>query len=170
MVRVQDLPTSDPLGVGGLLTDAYRLARLTAIGAFQETSLLDALLASALESLYALGQRREFDGPASRRLAFRELGLAIGLHVVELVEAEMGAAPGRFGHSTCIRSRLEGLARYGLVGSDIESFWLRPEHQQDASWLEHRDINEVMLATCLVPEGYLVDADDEARVDVRAAT
>jgi hypothetical protein len=43
-----------------------------------------------------------------------------------------------------------------LLGSAIQSFWLDPEHQRGRTWSEHRDINEVMLATSLIPEGYLV--------------
>jgi hypothetical protein len=149
------------------LSDAYRVARLTAIGVLPEAPLLDALLASALEGLYGLTGRQDFDGPSARRIAFRELGLAIGLHAVDLVEAEVDAVPARFAGVARIRSRLEGLKRYELLGSSIESFWLRPEHRRDTTWLEHRDINGVMLATCLAPEGYLMDADDEARLEPR---
>jgi hypothetical protein len=47
------------------------------------------------------------------------------------------------------------LARHQPVRDELEAFWLRPEHRQIALWLEHQDINDVMLATCLVPEGYL---------------
>ncbi len=35
----------------------------------------------------------------------------------------------------------------------IESFWI--SHREDAGWAEHRDINDVMLATSLLPRGYL---------------
>jgi hypothetical protein len=38
----------------------------------------------------------------------------------------------------------------------IESFWLEPENRQRGSWKEHEDINAVMLATSLAPEGYLL--------------
>jgi hypothetical protein len=34
--------------------------------------------------------------------------------------------------------------------------WFDAEHQQPRTWSEHRDINEVMLATSLVPEGFLI--------------
>jgi hypothetical protein len=37
----------------------------------------------------------------------------------------------------------------------IESFWEQPEHQTVDSWTEHEDINAVMLATSLLPDGYL---------------
>jgi hypothetical protein len=41
------------------------------------------------------------------------------------------------------------------LGSEIKSFWLDPEHRETHLWAEHRDINEVMLATSLVPAGFL---------------
>jgi hypothetical protein len=51
---------------------------------------------------------------------------------------------------------LEQLSRYAPVRAAIESFWLIPEHRRGRSWLDHEDINEVMLSTSLVPEGFLV--------------
>ena len=40
-------------------------------------------------------------------------------------------------------------------GREIEAFWLQPEHRGVDSWLEHANINDVMLATSLQPEGFL---------------
>ena len=37
----------------------------------------------------------------------------------------------------------------------IEDFWIVPANQRTPAWVEHRDINEVMLATSLLPDGYL---------------
>jgi hypothetical protein len=37
----------------------------------------------------------------------------------------------------------------------IESFWVDPAHQAVESWTEHEDINTVMLATSILPDGYL---------------
>ena len=42
------------------------------------------------------------------------------------------------------------------VGSELVSFWCDREHQQTRAWSEHRDINEVMLATSPLPEAFLV--------------
>ena len=33
---------------------------------------------------------------------------------------------------------------------------MHPAHRDTESWREHEDINEVMLATSLAPEGFLV--------------
>lgn len=121
--------SSDPLGLGGLLIGACQLARS------QEQPLLLRQLLQALRSglsHYLLD--RELERPASRRLAFRELGLSIGLHGVPQLPT---------GYD---------LELYEKVGAAIESFWLRPQHQQVPTWQEHRDINEVMLATSLAPD------------------
>jgi hypothetical protein len=167
--HARDLSTVDPLGLGGLLVDAYRVARLTSLGSMQDDSLLEVLLGSALEGLYALTERRVFDASGSQRVAFRELGLTLGLQAVPFIEAEVDAHPSRFVRSVETHSRLHGLARYGTLAQDILSFWLLPEHRRPPSYTGHLDINEVMLATCLLPIGYLIDESDEHRLGVRVA-
>ena len=37
----------------------------------------------------------------------------------------------------------------------IEETWLEPGNRELRSWTDHRDINAVMLATSLAPDGYL---------------
>jgi hypothetical protein len=135
MIEGQDWTTADPLGLGGLLTDASRVAQLMHLGAFAGGDLLEALLTAALQGLSHYAREDDLRHPASRRLAFRELGLAIGLSAVE---------------------RIEALTPYVTLGSEIKSFWLDPEHRETRTWSEHRDINEVMLATSLVPAGLVV--------------
>jgi hypothetical protein len=54
-----------------------------------------------------------------------------------------------------LRALLEGLAPAVELGPAIVSYWLVPAHQRARTWSEHRDINEVMLATSLVPDGFL---------------
>ncbi len=56
---------------------------------------------------------------------------------------------------TAGRARLAVLSPYLPLRTAIEDFWLRPEHRRTASWLEHADINDVMLATSLAPDGFL---------------
>ena len=131
MVRATALETSDPLGVGGLLFDAARLAQLGA-----RDGLFSEVVAASRSGLRAFTRQNNLSAPASRRLAFRELGLAIGLHAAsELGDAEV--------------------ARYAPLGAEIEAFWSQPENRANATWSEHADINEVMLATCLAPDGFL---------------
>jgi hypothetical protein len=125
------------------------VAQLGREGAVREAHLLERLLAAAragLEDYAVSGQLRE---PAEYRLAFRELGLAIGLEGVALLaQKSSGANPAERRQIDALLSRLP-------LGDDIESFWRNPEHRASSTWTEHRDINEVMLATRLLPEGML---------------
>jgi hypothetical protein len=149
MLSGTDLTTADPLGLGGLLSDACRVAQLVQQGALPDDRLLDALLGAALSGLRYWAQQDELAAPASRRLAFRELGLAIGLRGIEWMARKPagGTAP---------NAPLAALGRYVPLGTEIVSFWAEPARHEDRTWSEHRDINEVMLATALAPEGFLV--------------
>jgi hypothetical protein len=117
--------------------------------------LLDGLLAAALDGLVHYLRLDDLRQPASRRLAFRELGLAIGLSAIELIARDVPLMSLDAVVGPRIRERLTVLRRYAALGSELESFWLDPEQQRFESWSEHRDINEVMLATRLVPLGFL---------------
>jgi hypothetical protein len=147
MVDPRGLATQDPLGLGGLLGDAYRLAQLEQHGAGSH-GLVEPLLAAALVGLRHYMEQQDLRMPARRRLAFRELGLAIGLAAIE-GDAWRGASRGA-------RTRVDELARYLPLRAEIDAFWLQPEHRQVDSWLEHANISDVMLATSLRPEGFLV--------------
>lgn len=46
----------------------------------------------------------------------------------------------------------------------IEAAWRDPEQQHNTTWIELRDINEVMLATSLVPDGFLVLLPNEESI------
>jgi len=151
-----DWATADPLGLGGLLMDACRVEQLEPSEAFSQDELFERLLSAALVGLQSSGLQSELRRPAATRPAFRELGLAIGLQAVErmwkAVEEQRGSSRG----SPETRALLEDLMRYVSIRGEIEGFWLEPEHRRVETWTEHRDINEVMLATSLVSEGCLV--------------
>jgi hypothetical protein len=91
-------------------------------------------------------------------ISARELGLAIGLHALEVMKVRSGLRSALVG-SARRESSLRGLLDHVPLASAIESNWLDPVHQNTQAWREHRDINEVMLATSLVPEGCLVIAE-----------
>jgi len=146
MIDPTGLATQDPLGLGGLLGDAHRLAQLEQHGA-SGLGLVEPLLAAALVGLRHYVQQPDLHLSARRRLAFRELGLAIGLAAIER-DSWNGATRGA-------RTCLDELARYLPLRARIQAFWLQPEHRQVDTWLEHANINDVMLATCLRPEGLL---------------
>jgi hypothetical protein len=156
MIVADDLGTADPLGIGGLLIDAYRVKQLPRQGAVMDPHLLETLLVASLAGLQYYATSGELEPPAGHRLAFRELGLAIGLHAVRLMGEAVNRDPTQSSMTTGERLLLRKLMQYMPVGEKIESFWRTPEHRRSLTWSEHRDINEVMLATSLVPEGFLV--------------
>lgn len=160
MVDARSLPTGDPLGLGGLLTDAHRVAQLTRGEALAGDGLLEGLLTASLVGLSHYSRRGDLRLPAERRLAFRELGLAIGLAAAESLRARAQVDPGHFHGGSELSASLAELERYSSLRGEIEAFWMKPEHRETALWLEHRNINDVMLATSLAPEGFLGLPDD----------
>jgi len=54
-----------------------------------------------------------------------------------------------------LHSRIENLMQHVVLGEQIERFWLERNNRETDVWTEHRDINMVMLATSLIPDGYL---------------
>jgi hypothetical protein len=160
MTRDNDLRSIDPLGVGGLLTDALRVAQLLPHSPLVSDGLLDLILRTVQFGLDHYARNPGLQLPASRRLAFRELGLAIGLKALDLIEqASSQALTQQEGAATRVdKMRIErtliALSAYRSLRLQIESFWLDPRNRSSQGWLAHQDINEVMLATCLAPEGF----------------
>ncbi len=162
-------PTADPLGIGGLLADAAWTAQLVAAGAFDAPLLLPRLLESALPGLQHLRAVSELEGDPARRLPFRELGLAIGLEALGVVDLALQAAPDRFAERERTKRMLRSLQEHLPFGAALRAFWLEPRNQRAPTWSDHLDINAVMLATSLVPEGYLVLRAPEPSPDGAAA-
>ncbi len=151
----KDWATGDPLGIGGLLADTYRLAQLIAAGNLEQTGLMEGLLLASLQGLESFKRTHSLTIPADHRLAFRELGLAIGLRGVERLKGLIEKNPEHFGIKGPVLSRIERLMPYTPLGGFIENFWLNCKNQEAGTWIEHRDINMVMLATALAPDGFL---------------
>ena len=148
--------TDDPLGIGGLLDDACKVAQLILQGRGEHAALLETLLESAQLGLGSYVRDNPVQLPAEHRLAFRELGLAIGLRAVEKVRGWVEDNPDLFNKRPSLRLQLEILQRYVPLGETIEEFWCDPSHRAATSWTAHGDINMVMLATSLAPDGYLL--------------
>ena len=148
MIDPGSLATSDPLGIGGLLIDSYRLSELVRTGTRRlDSRLLESLLASAYHGLRHYTQNADLTAPANLRLGFRELGLVIGLTALGLIDrATLSPAAQRH----CV-----DLDRVGKVRRDIEEFWIYQDNRESQAWVDHQDINEVMLATSLIPDGFL---------------
>lgn len=132
MIDPQSLATGDALGIGGLLVDAYRLTQLG-----RDQPLRDAALDAARVGLEHYLRQPDLRLSAGHRLAFRELGLAIGLAAADA----MGAP---------------GFSRFLHVRDEITQFWLADEHRRSRTYRGHEDISDVMLATSLEPDGFLV--------------
>ena len=156
MIEEGGWATTDPLGIGGLLIDAYRVDGLLRQGAVSDDHLLQTLLLASLAGLQYYSHSGDLRLPAEHRLAFRELGLAIGLHAVELMWQSANSEATRGSARAEVRARLQALTQYAPIRDEIESFWRDPEHRRASTWSEHHDINEVMLATSLAPDGFLI--------------
>lgn len=147
--------TDDPLGLGSLLSDAYSVAQLMAKGYFLSNNLLLILLDIAAEGLEAFVAQASLEDPADYRLPFREIGLSIGLEGIKRLAAFVKQNPTVFERVPEIEPGIKALLRHIALAETIERYWLDPEHQKVKTWTEHRDINMVMLATSLSPDGYL---------------
>jgi len=155
MCKGKNWATDDPLGIGGLLTDASKVGQLIVIDQCKCPKLLEDLLDSSLEGLSFYVREGPLRLPAGYRLAFRELGLSIGLQAVERLKGLIIEHAGLFERATPLLSRLERLSRYAPLREEIEKFWLNRTNRKADTWTDHRDINMVMLATSLAPDGYL---------------
>jgi hypothetical protein len=124
-----------------MLVAAFELHQLPSNDRFDK-ELIDLLLKSSLKGLDYYDRSGQLDLPAASRLAFRELGLSIGLHAIERMDSKIHPA-------------VKDVKDYASLAGRIEEFWLDPKHQGTGRWKEHMDINEVMLATSLDPEGFL---------------
>ena len=152
MAEAMPLRTDDPLGMGGLLADAARTAQLVAYNGLPLAGLLRALLEAAGEGIavYTAGAALRY--PAQYRLAFRELGLGIGLHGLSLIDALNAGVL----DNAVLAGQLDGLRAFAPLAEALETFWLREAHQNVPTWREHEDINAVMLATSLLPDRFLM--------------
>lgn len=148
--------TNDPLGIGGLLSDAFRLAQLIISSNLRESERLASLLRDAEVGVEAFVRSHPLNASADYRLAFRELGLSIGLHAIVKMQRFIEQHLEKFSNPQALQVSLSGLARFLPLIESIERFWLEPNNQQSHTWTGHRDINSVMLATSLAPEGFLV--------------
>ena len=147
--------TQDSLGLGGLLSDAYRLAQLITKQHLNENVRLELMFNDIDISLQAFVQQNQLNLPAEHRLAFRELGLAIGVQGIDRMQQLVKQNTGCFDNFSQISEDLMELAEYKPISDTINNFWLQSVHRNVNTWLDHAVINNVMLATSLAPDGYL---------------
>lgn len=142
----QDWSMRDPLGLGGLLQAAVRLALLPDRNA-RDDGLIAEILVGVEAGLKGLLREGGLNLPAAHRLGFRELGLAIGLQGLSTID---DAAHVSIGLEQAVGPHLAPLRSAVDVGRRIVVFWRGEQKQQTRSWTDHRDINEVMLASALL--------------------
>jgi len=117
IARTIQLETEDALGIGNMLIDAYRLYKMN-----EDINFINKIIEATRYGI-------QYFNPDIHGLAFRELGLAIG------VEAS---------------KRMEKLEEYWDLKDIIVEYWLNHRN-----WQEHKDINQAMLATALIPDQFL---------------
>ena len=93
--------------------------------------------------------------PADYRLAFRELGLSIGLKGVETLLYWIKDNSELFSVDKSLKSRVEVITRYAPLSEIVEHFWMGSENRKSHTWTDHLEINMVMFATSLAPNGFL---------------
>lgn len=150
-----NLATSDPLGIGGLLSDASRIAQLMTHGGLKYSNLLENVLNASEIGIEAFVIDGTLEYPAEYRLAFRELGLSIGLSAVDDLPKWIDENPDSFQPKSSLHQRVEALMGYVPLKEKIEKFWMDGKKREAGTWTEHREINMVMLATSLAPRGFL---------------
>lgn len=152
--KTMDLKTNDPLGIGGLLADATRTTQLMVYGSIKRPEILENLLNSSLLGIRSYLGTGQLSLAPEYRLAFRELGLSIGFKGLNLMEKCIENNPEIF-ISTHLK-QLKQLENYSYMVRYIDEYWSDPENQESMNWKDHRDINTVMLATALYPDGFLI--------------
>ncbi len=148
--------TDDPLGIGGLLCDVCRVAQMIVSKNFDQIDLLEILLDASLQGIVSFSRTNSLNLPADYRLAFRELGLSIGMRAVKKLPGLIEEEPGIFKERHSLHTHIEALMQYTSFIETIEGFWLERTNRESRSWRDHLDINMVMLATSLAPDGFLV--------------
>ena len=147
--------TNDPLGIGGLLFDAARITQLNIKGETDFNALLEVVLNSALLGISSFFKSNPLGVPVNYRLAFRELGLSIGLKGIDIMQKWFNDHPDSFNRNSSINELIDSFKTYLSLGDAIDKFWMQSKNWQFGSWAEHREINMVMLATSLAPDEFI---------------
>jgi hypothetical protein len=147
MCKQIQFATEDPLGIGGLLDNAARLAQMVFARGVERRELLHRVMVEAKMSLEEFSRSSPLSRSAEHRLAFRELGLSIGVRGVEQIS-------GLAARNRELAALIDSLLLHRPLAEQIEAFWSDPKHRLSSAWKEHLDINSVMLATSLAPAGY----------------
>jgi hypothetical protein len=155
LCRGRDWATDDPLGIGGMLWGASRMLQLLMRDRLIQEDLLIDLLTSSLHGLDACLENPSWKLPAEHRLAFRELGMAMGLHAAEKIKKVLKMRPRQFPRNHPIHGLTDSFRPYLPLAEKIEQFWYEPQNRASETWAAHLEINRVMLTTSLIPDSFL---------------
>lgn len=146
MLEPRDWRTSDPLGLGGVLMQAYREYRRLGGGSIESDrgGRLAEMLEGAVHGLEQYEQGNRLGAPSGQRLAFREFGLAIGLRLAGKMADEAREVPEGVAQS------LGQILEYEEFQESILNFWADASHRESETWRENRNINEVMMVSALL--------------------
>ncbi|WP_414470064.1 hypothetical protein [Methanobacterium sp. ACI-7] len=151
--KSMNLVTSDPLGIGGLLFDGARIAQIIKKGNKDYIDLLKLVLKSAKHGVDFYANSNSLMAPVEYRLAFRELGFSIGLkginHIQELFDEY-------FNKDSELEGIIASFKPYLPIAETINEFWMDQTNQKARSWVDHKEINMVMLATSLAPDEFII--------------
>ena len=75
--------------------------------------------------------------PAINRLAFRELGLSIGLHALDIIKSILNDNQDKFKYQKNIKECLNKLSQFRNLADEIEAYWLDSKHTSTRTWKEH---------------------------------
>ena len=137
--------TDDPLGLGGLLLDSFRLL-YTSLRPANDAQLLTAILKGISVGLENFARQPLGGALPVQRLAFRELGLSIGLQTMENTLAQAKRWPSL---GSVAEEDLQQLCRLSGLGTQIIDYWSAADARSNRTWQDHQDINDVMLAAAL---------------------
>jgi len=155
MLGKMPLETEDPMGIGSLLNAASTTAQLIPMKGLANEKLLISLLNAAYNGIERFTRGGVLEQQLRYRLSFRELGLSIGLHALEVVQNILDVHSDTFQEKERINEILSRFEKYMNLSESIETFWLHPKNQENQIWSKDIDMNNVMLATSLVPNGFL---------------
>src|SRR5262249_32179339 len=110
--------TDDPLGIGGLLFDACRLFQLLRHENRGEVRLLEDVLQGSGDGLMIILKTGYLKRPARHRLAFRELGLAIGLRAIPIIAKEFQNEWNALGSRPSLLRLIEFLLPYECLSGE----------------------------------------------------
>jgi len=118
--------------------------------------MLKSVVDSGLLGIEAFLRSGSLEYPAEYRLAFRELGLSIGLSAVDNLQKRLKENPRLFQREDYLYRQVEDLMGYMPLRETIERFWIDGRNRKTSTWIQHREINMVMLATSLAPDEFLM--------------